>query len=65
MRLTTLAFLILSAVCGCDDKEEEARYAVQELRCIWSHRYNHCFCVSSLGYRGYMSWVPPELCRAK
>lgn len=60
-----LLFCLVIAVmmCGCDDDDELAREAVQNLRCVWSHQYRQCFCAYSVNHRGFMAWAPPDVCK--
>lgn len=61
--MRTIAAIIMLASVGCEAEMNSGRGIVNELECVWSRRYQQCFCAATRTNRGYLTWAPAEVCR--
>ena len=51
---------IMLLLIACDDDYDHK--IVDRLTCVWSERYQQCFCTATRPSRGYLAWAPAEVC---
>ena len=63
--IAVLVVVVATMLCCCQGGDDDyAQRIVSSVRCVWSHRYEQCFCVAVDGNSvGHMAWAPPETCR--
>lgn len=61
--MRVIAAIVMLLVVGCEAEMNGGRGVVNDLDCVWSRRYQQCFCTATRMSRGYLTWVPAEVCR--